>query len=121
MAKVAALPEAMPHAERGKMGGRGNKARSDRTSFPRGDNDAYLAARLKRDAPDIAARIDDYPSIRAAALAAGIIRERTPLDVLRSAWRRASPEERARFLAEVNGTSPVPDTQRTAPRLSCRR
>jgi hypothetical protein len=43
-----------------------------------------LAARLKRDAPEIAARIDDFPSMRAAALAAGIIRERTEAGLRRT-------------------------------------
>ena len=35
-----------------------------------GTSNKYLAARLKRDRPDIAARIDEYPSMRAAAIAA---------------------------------------------------
>lgn len=38
----------------------------------RGTSSTYLAARIKRDAPEIAARIEDFPSISAAAKAAGI-------------------------------------------------
>jgi hypothetical protein len=72
-----------------------------RPSGKGGTSSDYLAARLKRDAPDIAARIDDFPSIRAAAKAAGIIRDRTPLELLRSTWRKASAEERSIFLTEI--------------------
>jgi len=101
VASVPKLPEAMPHAERGRMGGRGKKAGSVRTSLSRGENSGYLAARLKRDAPDIAAKIDDFPSMRAAARAAGIIRDRTPLELLRANWRKASEAERSVFRAEI--------------------
>jgi hypothetical protein len=74
---------------------------SDATFPPIGRGVDYLAARLKRDAPDIAARIDEFPSIRAAARAAGIIRDRTPLELLLATWRRASEAERAAFLTKV--------------------
>lgn len=42
-----------------------------------GNGSCYLAARIKRDFPDIAAKLADgeFPSVRAAAKAAGIIRE----------------------------------------------
>jgi hypothetical protein len=39
-----------------------------------GTTTSYLAARLKRDHPDIVERIGEFPSIRAAAIAAGIVK-----------------------------------------------
>jgi hypothetical protein len=104
---IAPIPE-MPKREigvdDGKPGpGRGKKTGDDITRFTRGTTGrSYLAARIKRDRPDIAARIDDYPSIRAAAIDAGIVRVPTPLDTLRRAWRQASQEDRETFLAEVS-------------------
>jgi hypothetical protein len=47
-----------------------------------GGNPDYLAARIKRDAPDIAARIDEFPSIRAAAIEAGIVHPPSPLAIV---------------------------------------
>lgn len=60
---------------------------------------AYLAARLKRDAPEIAARVErgEFKSMRAAAKAAGIIREKTKVEKMKALWNAASPEERAEF------------------------
>lgn len=96
---VANVPVLAKHGanQHGEGGGVHNTSSIQRGST----NASYLAARLKRDAPEIAARIDDFPSMRAAALAAGIIRERTALDVLLATWRRASEAERSKFLAEV--------------------
>jgi hypothetical protein len=37
----------------------------------------------------------DYKSTRAAAIAAGIIKPPAPLDLLRKAWAKASPDERS--------------------------
>jgi hypothetical protein len=58
------------------MGGRGRKASDQITGFQRGTRSSYLAARLKRDAPEIAAAAErgEYRSVRAAARAAGIIK-----------------------------------------------
>jgi hypothetical protein len=71
-----------------------------------GTSAEYLAARIKRDAPEIAARIDSFPSIRAAAKAAGIIKDRAPLDVVRQVWGKADVTERQRiadWLANESG------------------
>lgn len=64
---------------------------------------AYLVAKLKRDAPEFAERLaaGEFKSARACALAAGVIEETTPLTKLRRAWKRATPEERTAFLAEI--------------------
>jgi hypothetical protein len=62
--------------ELGRHGGdRSGKQGTDGTLTSRGATPAYLAARLRRDAPDIAARISDFPSVRAAAKEAGIVRK----------------------------------------------
>lgn len=63
----------------------------------------HILARLKRDHPDIAERFaaGEFKSTRAAARAAGIKVDATPIQLLRRTWKRATPEERAAFLAEV--------------------
>ena len=50
--------------------------------------------------------------MRAAAVAAGLIREPTGLMQLRRAWRRAGAEERAAFMAEVGVAELVPQARR---------
>jgi len=64
---------------------------------------AYWRGRLKREHPEIHARLEtgDITSVRAAALEAGLIRERTPMMDLRRAWGHASEDARAAFLAEI--------------------
>ena len=39
--------------------------------------------------------------MRAAAKAAGIVHDPTPLDYLHRYWRQVSPEDRLRFLVEM--------------------
>lgn len=73
---------------------------SHRLSLPTGSNNtARLAARLKRDHPEICARIKagEFPSIRAAAIAAGILKVKSPLEQLHHWWQKASPLERSDF------------------------
>ena len=79
MAQSDEVPPAMTHAEAGAKGGRGNKATRNTRSF-RHDSTEGIVARLKRDAPEFAERLADgeFKSARAAALAAGIIKEPTP-------------------------------------------
>jgi hypothetical protein len=72
MARVPALAK---HREIGNGRSRGDPI----TSTGRGTSRDYLAARIKRDRPDIAARIDELPSIRAAARAARIVKSRPTL------------------------------------------
>jgi hypothetical protein len=84
---------------RGKPGpGRGHKTGNDITRFHgnRGTSAAYLTARLARDRPDILARLraGDYPSVRAAAKDAGLVKEPSPLQLVQKAWRKAKLQER---------------------------
>jgi hypothetical protein len=62
-----------------------------------------LLARLARDRPDIldGYKKGKYQSVRAAARAAGLVKNTTPLDHLRRAWKKADLEQRAQFLKEV--------------------
>src|SRR4051794_37395765 len=84
-------------------------------AFPRhGSNSAvYLAARIKRDAPEIAAAVErgEFKTMRAAAIAAGIVNARTALDKLRSDWKQATAAG-ARGLSEgghrVGGSTTEP-------------
>ena len=66
----------------------------------------YLAARIKRDHPAIAAGIaaGEYPSIRAAAIAAGIVKVPSALETLQRAWKKASSEEQRQFLEWISNT-----------------
>jgi hypothetical protein len=88
-------------AEHGEIG-RGRDRGDNITSEERGTSSAYLAAKLRRDHPEIADRMarGEFRSVRAAAIAAGIVRQTTALDQLRRAWRRASSEQQEEFLAE---------------------
>lgn len=96
---VNAVPPAGAHG-----GIRSKGEQVDNINLPKGGTSAaYLIGKLKRDAPDYAERLasGEFRSARAAALAAGIIKETTPLVKLRRAWKQASAEDRATFLAEV--------------------
>ena len=91
-------------AEAGAKGGRGHKASAIGTGFKRGSNDAkYLARRLLRDAPDIFAALErgEYVSVRAAAKAAGLVKDKTPLEQLHHWWGKASAREQEQFRAAV--------------------
>jgi hypothetical protein len=80
-------------------------AGSPRTrAIKRGTNTAYLSMRLARDHPQIWAQLHAgaFPSVRAAAKAAGLIKALTPLEKLRRAWRRASGADQMFFLLEVH-------------------
>jgi hypothetical protein len=96
------VPPSLTHAEAGAKGGRGKKASDNITSF-RGTSADYLVRRLKRDRPDIADALarGEYRSARAAALAAGIVTVKTPLQQLQYWWRKASEDEKTAFLREA--------------------
>jgi len=65
----------------------------------------YWKNRLKNEHPGIFSELErgDLPSVRAAAIKAGLIRERTALMDLQRAWKNATPKERKTFLADVSG------------------
>ena len=96
---LARVEPALTREVAGMKGGRGNKAIDNVNSFKtKGGNQAdYLAARIKRDHPQIAAGIaaGEYPSIRAAAIAAGIVKVPSALEAAKRAALRLSDAERA--------------------------
>src|SRR4029079_11562082 len=60
---------------------------------------AYLKRRLSKEAPKIYGDLlsGKYPSVRAAALAAGITKETPRLTSLKSDYSKATPAERQQF------------------------
>jgi hypothetical protein len=97
----------LPLREHGVEGGRAGPGRGKKTNdrvsrFQYGNSTDYLASRIKRDAPEIAARIDEFPNIKAAARAAGIIKSEKPLTIIRRAWKNASTKEREQIIAWIN-------------------
>jgi hypothetical protein len=68
-----------------------------------GNSATYLSRRIARDRPDILQRMKDgeFPSVRAAAIEAGIVKVPTALDLLKRAWAKATDQERAAFVTEV--------------------
>jgi len=105
---VATMKEAQPVARNGEKG-KGRSNSFDNVKANKGGNSAeYLAGLLKRDHPDIAAAVErgEYRSIRAAAIAAGIVKLKTPLDILRQAWAKASNTDRETFIQEITPHAP---------------
>jgi len=80
--KVASRAEAAePLAPHGAIGrGRGN--RDDNVTSKRGNQADYLTSRIARDRPDILERMKDgeFSSVRQAAIAAGIVKVKTPAE-----------------------------------------
>lgn len=76
---------------------------NDSNAEIRGNASAYRIARLKRDHPAIAAALAEghFPSVHAAAKAAGLVHVPTPMETLARAWRKVSPQDRLRFLSET--------------------
>jgi hypothetical protein len=60
-----------------------------------GNSADYLTARIARDHPKILERMKqgEFTSVRAAAKEAGIVKDPTPLQLLRRAWNKASKKE----------------------------
>jgi hypothetical protein len=76
----------------------------ERNEPKRGSNaSCYLIARLKRDHPEIAEALSrgEYPSVRAAAKAAGFVRDPTPLETLIRVWDKIPSVDRITFLIET--------------------
>jgi antitoxin (DNA-binding transcriptional repressor) of toxin-antitoxin stability system len=91
-----------PLAKHGEVGN-GRSRDSDATSTV-GRGTDYLAARIKRDHPEIAEAVErgEYRSIRQAAIAAGIVKSPQPIDTAKRAWTRMSEIERALFIEWIN-------------------
>lgn len=68
-----------------------------------GTSESYLLRRLAKQAPETLAAYErgEFPSVRSAAKAAGIVKDRTHKDKLASEWGLASETERREFMAQV--------------------
>ena len=90
--------------EGGKPGpGRGHKTADDVSRLAGyGNSAAYIVARLARDHPDILAAYErgEFKTPTAAARAAGIIKEKTPLQKIRALLRKLTAAECAVLCAE---------------------
>src|SRR5690349_11047492 len=80
--RVAAVMAGAPDLAEPRGSGTGGNQGYDVTLNKRGNQTSYLAARIKRDHPEIAAAVErgEYPSMRKAAIAAGIVKEPSTLD-----------------------------------------
>lgn len=72
-------------------------------SLGAGNSADYLTARLKRDHDDIFQRLaaGEFPSVRQAAIAAGIVKVPSVLEKLRNLWAKATDADRQTFMDEV--------------------
>ena len=72
-------------------------------SLGAGTSADYLTARLKRDHDEIFQRLaaGDFPSVRQAAIAAGIVKVPSVLDKIRTLWAKATEADRRTFMDEV--------------------
>ena len=67
-----------------------------------GNDKNYTLARLHRDRPDLAARVESGElSANAAAIEAGFRKKQTPLMRLQSAWKAADVDERQEFVSQL--------------------
>lgn len=93
-------------AEGGKKGGRGKKSEKpslfNKEGFY-GTSSSYLTDRIATQAPHVleGMKAGEYRSVRAAAIAAGIIKVPVPLEKIKKGWAKLSAEDRAAFLEWV--------------------
>lgn len=100
--ELAADPAVEPMPKHG--GERKAKQVDDINLIKGGTSVSYLVRRLKRDYPEIAEALarGEYPSARAAAIAAGVVRVPTLLDLFARLWAKASPGEREEIRKAVS-------------------
>jgi len=69
----------------------------------------YFIRRLKKEHPTIHADLlaGRHTSVRAASIAAGIIKPRSALSELKNAWRKATPAQKRQFLSWARSGSPL--------------
>lgn len=73
---------------------------NNKSPAERGSCRDYWVARMKRDRPDLIERLEEgeFPSVRAAAIEAGIVKVKTELEQLQHWWEKAGPGMRATFI-----------------------
>lgn len=69
---------------------------------PAGNTKQYAIRKLRKDRPDLHARVmAEEITPHAAMVEAGFRKKSTPLEQLRKAWKKATPDEREAFMAEI--------------------
>ncbi len=67
-----------------------------------GTGKAYTLSRLKRESPELFAQVvAGGLSANAAAIKAGFRKKKSPIEILRSTWAKASKQEQELFLKEI--------------------
>ena len=81
---------------RNPAGRKGKESADDVSRLGHGNSADYLLRRMARDAPGVlnAYAEGEYPSVRQAAIAAGIVRVPTPVDIIKREWGKATEEQR---------------------------
>lgn len=94
-----------PLAEHGQIGnGRRRDNVTSTDDEPRGNSATYTLRRLKRDNPELAEKvIKGEMTAHAAAIAAGIRKQKSALDNLMHWWSKADDRERSEFTRWLHG------------------
>ena len=100
-------PLAKPGAPAGNTNAaKGKENKGDNVTFEseRGNQASYLARRLLRDAPEVFARLEagEFPSVRQAAIAAGIVKVPTAIEKAAEVVARLSDAERVELLSRYD-------------------
>jgi hypothetical protein len=79
------------------------QAYHDKLEKKHGTSQDYLKARLQRDRPDLleAYARQEFPSLRAAAKAAGFVKDESPLMIVARLWRKVPEDELLTFLQKT--------------------
>lgn len=103
---MAADPEVKPLAEHGGDRTSEEDGQGSVATLKKGRGAEYLVRRLRRDAPAIAEALGrgEYPSARAAAVAAGIVKAPTTLEKMQRLWGKADNATKEAFLAWTGKT-----------------
>lgn len=78
---------------------RHNRSVDNVNARPTGNSGDYLTRRIARDRPDILERMKagEFPSVRQAAIEAGIVKVKTPLEVAKAAYLKLADRDRRAF------------------------
>lgn len=102
--RAETIREAVESAKNAPLGQHGGRRGLSTGRKKRAGNSAeYVAARLRRDHPAIFSALErgEYPSVRAAALAAGVVKPVPVVKQFERLWSRATEDERAEIAALV--------------------
>ena len=80
------------------------KLRGEDNKSGGGTSAAYLLRRLARDHADVLARYEtgEFKSVRAAAKAAGLVKDQTPFQIVQRCWPKLTPQERETIINSLD-------------------